>query len=54
MCEATLPFELKTFYAHFDLLNKESAVKSTPPPDERATVSIHSGWEKNPAEREYD
>ncbi len=35
MCEATLPDELNTFYAHFDLLNSESAVKSTPPPEDR-------------------
>ncbi len=34
MFEATLPDELNTFYARFDLLNKESAVKSTLPPDD--------------------
>ena len=35
MCEATLPDELNTFYARFDLLNSESAVKSAPPPEDR-------------------
>ncbi len=35
MCEATLPDKLNTFYANFDLLNSESAVKSTPPPEDR-------------------
>ncbi len=35
MYEATLPDELNTFYARFDLHDKESAVKSTPPPDDR-------------------
>ncbi len=35
MCEATLPGVLNTFYARFDLLKKESAVKSTPPPEDR-------------------
>ncbi len=35
ICEVTLPGELNTFYAHSDLLDKESAVKSTPPPDDR-------------------
>ena len=45
MCEATLPDELNTFYAHFDLLNKESAVKFTPPPED--SVSIHRGCEKS-------
>ncbi len=35
MCEATLPDELNTFYAHFDLLNKESAVFSTLPPEDQ-------------------
>ena len=34
MCAATLPDELNSFYAHFDILNKESAVTSTPPPEE--------------------
>ncbi len=34
MCEATLPYEMNTFYARFDLLNKESAVKSTLPPED--------------------
>eukprot|EP00064_Thunnus_orientalis_P001656 superscaffoldBa00000114_g1659 len=34
MCEATLPDELNSFYAHFDILNKESGVKSTPPPED--------------------
>ncbi len=34
MCEVTLPDELNTFYACFDL-SKESAVKSTPPPEDR-------------------
>ncbi len=34
MCEATLPDELNTFYARFDHLNKESAVKSTLPPED--------------------
>ncbi len=28
-------YELNTFYARFDLLNKESAVKSTMPPEDR-------------------
>ena len=51
MCEATLPDELNTFYAHFDLLNKESAVKFTPPPED--SVSIHRGCEKNPADSEH-
>lgn len=32
--KATLPDELNTFYAYFDLLNKESVVKSIPPPEE--------------------
>ncbi len=35
MCETMLPDELNTFYVRFDLLNKESALKSTPPPDDR-------------------
>ncbi len=35
ICEITLPDELSTFYARFDLLNKESAVKSAPPPDDQ-------------------
>ena len=34
MCEATLPDELNTFYACFDVLNKESDVKSTLPPED--------------------
>ncbi len=40
ICEATLREELNTIYAHFDLLNKESAVKSSPPPDATATLSV--------------
>ncbi|TNN75596.1 hypothetical protein EYF80_014146 [Liparis tanakae] len=35
MWEAMFPDELNTFSAHFDLLNKESAVKSAPPPEDR-------------------
>ncbi len=35
ICEATLPDELNTFYASFDFLNKESAAKSTPRPDDQ-------------------
>ena len=35
MCEATLQDELNTFHAHFDLLNKDSAVKSTLPPKDQ-------------------
>ncbi len=43
MCEVTLPDELNTFYACFDLLNKESAVKSTPSPaDQSLSVSLTS------------
>eukprot|EP00064_Thunnus_orientalis_P020697 superscaffoldBa00005836_g20842 len=34
MCEAKSPDELNSFYARFDILNKESAVKSTPPPED--------------------
>ncbi len=34
MCEAMLPDELNTFYARLDLLNKESAAKSSPPLDD--------------------
>ncbi len=36
VCEATLPNELNTFYICFILLNKDSAVKSTPPSEDRA------------------
>lgn len=44
---SNLGFEHKArFYSCFDLLNKESTVKSTPLPP--ATVSIHSRREKNP------
>ncbi len=40
MCEVTLPDELNTFFPCFDLLNKESAVKSTlPPKDQPLSVS---------------
>ncbi len=39
MCEATLSDELNTFYARLDLLNKESAIKSTLPPDDQ-TLSV--------------
>ncbi len=35
MCEAMLPDELNTFYARFDLLNKESSVKSTLPSEDQ-------------------
>ncbi len=42
MCEVTLPDELNTFYAHFDLKKKKSAVKSDRPPS------------LNPAESEYE
>ncbi len=35
MRKATLPGELNTFYACFDVLNKKSTVKSTPPPEGR-------------------
>lgn len=34
MCEATLVDKLNSFYARFDLLHNESAVKSTLPPEE--------------------
>eukprot|EP00064_Thunnus_orientalis_P025544 superscaffoldBa00013164_g25932 len=35
MCEAMSPDELNSFRARFfDILNKESAVKSTPPPED--------------------
>lgn len=34
MCEAMLPHELNTFYASFDRLNKESAVKPSPPSED--------------------
>ena len=34
MFESSLQDQLGTFYTHFDLLNKESAVKSTPPPED--------------------
>ncbi len=35
MCDITLPDELSSFYARFDLLNKKSAVRSTLPPKDR-------------------
>ena len=34
ICEAVLPDEMNRFCAPFDLLNKESFVKSTPPPED--------------------
>ena len=34
-CESTLPNELSTFYACFNHLNKDTAVRSTPPPEDR-------------------
>ncbi len=40
MCEAILPDELNTFYAHFDLLKKESSVMSTLPPDDRPLLKL--------------
>ncbi len=43
---------LNTFYADFDLLKEDSAVKSTPPPEDWA-LSVTSVYEKNPAVREY-
>ena len=39
MWEAVLPDPLITFYAHFDLLNKESAVKSTLPLEDPCDMS---------------
>lgn len=47
MCEAMLSDDLKTFHVCFDPLNKESAVKSTPPPEDQPL-------EKNPVENEYE
>ena len=38
MCEAILPDELNTFYAHFDLFNTDLTVKSTPPPEDRTLL----------------
>ena len=53
LCEANLPDEIHTFYAHFDLLNIHSCKihSSSRAP---ATVSIHSRCERNPAESEYE
>ncbi len=46
---------MSTFYAGFDLLNKESALKSTPPPeDQPLSVPTADVSKKNPAESEYE
>ena len=48
MCEATLPDELNTFYARFDLFYKESAVKSSMPPENRPLlVTTADGEDKS-------
>lgn len=35
ICDTTLPDELSKFDARFDHLNKDSDLKSTPPPDDQ-------------------
>lgn len=41
MCGVTLPDELNSIYAHFDLLSDESTAKSAGPPEEQPlSVSI--------------
>ena len=54
MCEATLQDELNRFYASFDLLNKDSAVKSTLPPEDQPLSITTAAVEEKPAESEYE
>ncbi len=48
MYKAKLVDELNSFYAHFDLLKKESAVTS--PPQEEQPLSVSTECRKNSAE----
>ena len=53
LCLATLPDELNTCYAHFELFTKDYVVKFTPPSEGRP-LSVTTGCEKNPSEYRAD
>ncbi len=52
--EATCHCQMSLKHARFDLLSKDSAVKSTPSSSALSTLSIHSRCKKNPAESQFE